>query len=153
MTKTAAEVWARLPLSTRLWLQGADIWLNVRYGGLAGETLSERAAWAKSQASIGAAVCDALDRIDPGHSIGRDYRETSPRGGVMANQQNIGIDFLPALTAILTLATTSIESVVKVFDKATPAQQEKLIDFLIEDQTNWRDFLKLFKGLFPKDTP
>ena len=68
MAKTAAEVWAKLPAWKRSLLIILDQYVNLRTGGIAGETVSERLAKDRAQGGAdGILGCAILDRIDPGH--------------------------------------------------------------------------------------
>lgn len=62
------RLWNRLPRWAKLALKLIDIYLNERFGGERGETISERLAEAAKRGDpIGLLGCRILDRFDPGH--------------------------------------------------------------------------------------
>ena len=68
MSKSAADVWAKLPPWKRSLLMILAQYVNLRTGGLAGETVSERLARDRANGGIDGTIgCAILDRIDPGH--------------------------------------------------------------------------------------
>lgn len=68
MSLTAADVWRRLPASSRLWLTALDIAANgIKFGGPK-QTLSETFAQLRANGDRrGIIACNILDAADPGH--------------------------------------------------------------------------------------
>lgn len=65
---TYAERWKTLPIWVRWSLTLLDKVLNVKLGGVTGQTISERLGRARDAGDVtGKAGCRLLDRFDPGH--------------------------------------------------------------------------------------